>query len=205
MTNQAYEAQLAEDQREEHRPTSWNPPDNWLSLDLSRVNSSIDTGNSNYSAGLFATFAGRSIDAGRSVVPAQETLAATSLFSDALNGFEQEMKRFTAEQARDFERLKREYVFEDPAATENFLTKHRSLVEVLIDAVPHMRRCFGGEITLKIRVVFEDAGPTTVSAVALWEGTLNSATESLAQFDESWWLDNVKRARGRIVFDYELA
>lgn len=203
MTNRAYEAQPAENQTEQCRSTSFNSFDPWALDGPSCVNSP-EINSSGYSPGLFATFAGRSIDAGRNAGGIQQSVEGISSSPDALNEYEQEMARFTMEQAADLEKLKREYVFEDVAVTESFIRNHRSIVEVLLDAVPHLRRCFGSETTLKIGVVFEDAGPTTASAVALWKGPLASARESLAKFDESWWLENVKRARGRILFDYEL-
>jgi hypothetical protein len=50
----------------------------------------------------------------------------------------------------------------------------------------------------------EDGPPTAIYALALWRGERKLARLALQRFDETWWLNNLKKAGGRIVFDYEL-
>lgn len=205
MTNRAYEEQVAEGRSEEQRSTPWNCSEGWLLDEVSHPYTSRITEGSKSSSVPFPTLAGNSVDSENIIGDIQVPMSTPASLPDELTEYDREMTRFASAQEEDLKRLLKEFVMENTSSTESFLKNHRSLVEVLLDSVSHLRRSFGGDTTLRLDVGFEEAIPTTIRAAALWKGSLASAREALAQFDESWWLENVKRGRGRIVFDYELA
>jgi len=126
--------------------------------------------------------------------------------SQLLAGLELQMTQYSAEFERDMERLRRDFVLLNQPQVEHFLRDHRSLIEVLLDAVAALRRCFGQDAVLQIRMGgTEDEAPITLCCVVQWKGSADLAKTALDAFDEIWWMTNVKRASGRIVIDYELA
>ena len=99
--------------------------------------------------------------------------------------------------------LKREFIFTDTKAVENFIANNRAVVPLLLEAVPHLRENFGS-VPLTLEIIAEDGPPRSISAFVLWRGERTAARSALKHFDESWWMNNLKRAAGRVVFDYEL-
>jgi hypothetical protein len=123
-----------------------------------------------------------------------------------LNDLENQMARFSAVEIEDLKKLRQEYVLVDGSSIETFIRSHRSLLEVLLDAVVQMRSCFGRDCILHLRMGSEDGdAPNVVCGFVRWTKDLESARAALDAFDESWWINNVRRGSGRVVFDYELA
>lgn len=127
------------------------------------------------------------------------------LDSSVLTDLENQMREFSVRQAENFKRLRKEYVLIQRTETEDFLRRYRSLIEILLDAVPHLRAQFGPEVTLNLRLGLEEGIPQCIYATIPWKGDIASARAALEKFDDLWWLDNVRKASGRVVFDYELA
>src|SRR5260370_655997 len=102
--------------------------------------------------------------------------------------YEQQMTQFVMDkQEEQLNRLRKDYVFDDPDRVRSFLKSHRSLSEIFIEAVPELKRCFGKDATLQIQVLWEEGTPRTIYGVVLWKDTLRSARAALQRFDESWW------------------
>lgn len=124
----------------------------------------------------------------------------------ALTEYEIQMTRFAVEQEEDFKKLRKEYVLVEGPSVEAFLRGHRSLIEVLLDAAAQIKACFGVDNVLQLRLGGEEGdAPNLVYGVIQWSGSLDAARAALDAFDESWWVANVRKASGRVVFDFELA
>ena len=105
----------------------------------------------------------------------------------------------------DFALLRKEYVIDDANAVQLFIRNYPPIVGILLEAVPHLKSCFGPHGTLHLVVLPDTVPPRTIYGVVTWNDSFESARAALKAFDESWWLDSSTRASGRIVFDYELA
>jgi hypothetical protein len=116
---------------------------------------------------------------------------------------EQQMSTFAFEEQRSFERLRKEYIFDDPERVRAFLKTHRALFETLIEAVPFLRGAFGQDVALQLQVFWEEE-PEVIRSVVLWKGSLTAAQERLSGFDEKWWLRKSQTSSERLVFDYQL-
>jgi hypothetical protein len=107
-------------------------------------------------------------------------------------------------QQREFDEIRRAYVFVEPSSIKAFLQEHRALPELLLDAIPWLKRSFGDSATIQLQLMAEEDEPSTLYALILWTDTLESAQEALSRFDETWWLSNCRRASGNLIVDYEL-
>lgn len=135
----------------------------------------------------------------------QERPAETAkVYREALHDYEQEMAEFATAQDEDLKALRAVYVFEDLQGVESFLKYYRTVPSLLLETVPFLKRCFGGNIPLHLRVRFEEDGSRTLQALAIWNGTLQGAKNALAEFDREWWLQNCRRGSSNIILDYEL-
>jgi hypothetical protein len=123
-----------------------------------------------------------------------------SIFED----LERQMERQEAEFADTIATLKRNFIFTDVPSVEAFLKTHRMLVPILLEGMPYLKECFGEDTPLALEIVSDDGPPTAIYALALWREERVDARAALTRFDELWWLANLKRTGGRIVFDYEL-
>jgi hypothetical protein len=108
------------------------------------------------------------------------------------------------EPARVLAELRREYIFADQAAVQAYVTNNRAVAAILLEAVPHLRACFGTGISLTLDTLAEDGPTRSIYALALWNGDRQKARVALSVFDETWWKKNLKRAAGKVVVDYEL-
>jgi hypothetical protein len=139
------------------------------------------------------------------LVAGVEASSSANLLTKDLLGYERDMKQFNQEHAATLDRLRREYQLSSTSGVESFLRIHRSLAEILIDAIPHLRETFGDDTVFRIDVGSdENPIPEMLYTVALWQGSPALAKAALERFDESWWIGNSSRANGRLVFDYEL-
>jgi hypothetical protein len=108
------------------------------------------------------------------------------------------------EPARVLAELKREFIFADQAAVQAYITNNRAVAAILLEAVPHLRACFGAGVSLTLDTLAEEGSTRSIYALALWDGDRHKARVALSAFDETWWKKNLKRAAGRVVVDYEL-
>jgi hypothetical protein len=100
--------------------------------------------------------------------------------------------------------LKSRFIFSNAEAVKDFLKTHRGLAAVLLEAAPYMAKAFGEKTPLALEIMPEDGLPHTIYALAMWRGECARSRNALNNFDESWLMRNLKKAAGRIVFDYEL-
>lgn len=85
-----------------------------------------------------------------------------------------------------------------------FLGKHPFLVQVLEEAYPVIVRHFGEDATCKLRVIQDpDGGPDELHGVVLTRLASREALRRLDDLDDEWWLDQLPRARGRLVLSIE--
>ena len=122
-----------------------------------------------------------------------------------MSEYELQMKQFVAEEDESIRRINKEYLLENRPEVEMFIRNHRSTLAVLLDAVPRLKAAFGADALLHLRLGTEEGMAKVICGVVIWRGSVSTAKTALSQFDDSWWMDNIKRASGRIVFDYELA
>jgi hypothetical protein len=124
---------------------------------------------------------------------------------ETLYQYLQEGPELAAADEREMDAVRAAYVFEDSLAVESFLTGRRAIAGLLLEAAPYLRKCFGADIPLRLRVrIEEEDGARRLEALALWNGPLREAKNALAAFDREWWLQNCRRGSGSIVLDYEL-
>jgi hypothetical protein len=211
VTNRAYkERESSEDLTANGRPPEWSKR-NGLVLSVGNWRESpIST--SGVSDPLLTSFFGRCAGQ-RTASKADDLFSYDTSFSNphglkspALSNFERQMTQFSSDEEVNFEKLRKEYVLVLRSEVESFLRSHRSLIDVLLDAVPQFKSCFGPDSILQLRLGGEEAdAPNVVCGIVLWSGSLDAARAALDIFDQSWWMNNVTRTSGRVVFDYELA
>jgi len=117
---------------------------------------------------------------------------------------EQEMAIFANEHEHSLGDVQRNYVVSDGASVLNFLTQHRAIPQLALEAIPRLREFFGNSTVFSLRIVSEDADSTTLFAVVMWRGSVIDVRAALARFDEAWWLHHARQASGQLVFTYEL-
>jgi hypothetical protein len=115
-----------------------------------------------------------------------------------------EIERIRSDNESLTEKLLSVFVFEDAKTVRSFLGDHPSIPDFLIGAAPLLKKSFGDSAVLQLQIPLDDEIPTTIYAVALWDGTLESARAALKKFDDAWGTSNSHTASGRIVFDYQL-
>jgi hypothetical protein len=85
-----------------------------------------------------------------------------------------------------------------------FLFAHRAIPRLLLEAVSHLRACFGSETVFTLRAPIDESGSRTLYAVVMWPGSVQDARKSLERFDETWWIANSRQSSGYLNFTYEL-
>jgi hypothetical protein len=130
----------------------------------------------------------------------QPPISQDSIFENLENQMVQQESEFTDTLAK----LRHEFIFSNVAPVQSFLTTHRALASILIEAVDYLKDCFGQDTPLALEIVSEEGPARAIYALALWKKDRAEARAALNRFDEIWWMRNLKKAGGRIVFDYEL-
>lgn len=145
--------------------------------------------------------------------PAQRTMLHENLqlqsspntigFIKDLADLERQMNEHGKEFDAAIETLRAMYMFSDHDEIDRYLRSNRTVAPVLIEAFPYMVRAFNGSPMLLD--VTNDEGPAeTINALALWWGRREEARSALQSFDDLWWLDNIRKGGGKIVFDYQI-
>jgi hypothetical protein len=134
-------------------------------------------------------------------IPSPQSTRPMGVFQD----FEEQFTQYITEQEEQLKKLQRNYVFDTAEGVRGFLRTHRSLSELLLEAVPVLKDCFGTDTITLLQVLRDEGVPGTIYGVVVWKDSLASARAALRKFDECWWVRTSKRASGRIVFDYQLA
>jgi hypothetical protein len=94
-------------------------------------------------------------------------------------------------------------VYEPPdGEVERFLKSNAFLVELLGEAIPKIRECFGSETKVQLELVKEpDNNPSRlIYARILTTLKPKDALAIRSRFDEEWWFDAVPRAKYLLNF-----
>jgi hypothetical protein len=101
-------------------------------------------------------------------------------------------------------KVRKHYVLPSDSSVVRFLSEHQTLPPLLLEAVPHLRSCFGAQAVFSLRAPIDDSGSQALYAVAIWPGSVRSVREALEHFDETWWIQNSQTASVHLTFTYEL-
>jgi len=108
-------------------------------------------------------------------------------------------------QGEKLSQIKRIYSFRDEAETARFLRIHPALIDLLLEAPPHVERYFGPNPQVVLEVV---ADPEASDSEELFANICTSlpveeALERLDQLDEGWFLAQLEWTAGRFNFNLE--
>ena len=120
----------------------------------------------------------------------------------SLRGLENQMAEFAAEHA-SLDEVRRNFVLAD-SSVSTFLSGHRTIPQILLASVVHLRACFGAGAVFKIRTPIDESGSQTLYVVAMWPGDVREVRQALARFDDAWWIAHSSQASGYVSFTYEL-
>jgi hypothetical protein len=121
-----------------------------------------------------------------------------------LAGLERQMGDFAAEHEATLLEVRKSYVLPSDSSVVTFLTEHRTVPSLLLEAAPQLRRAFGTATIFNLRTLIEESGSRTLYAVAMWPGTIREVRKALAWFDDAWWIAHSRQASGYLTFTYEL-
>ena len=124
----------------------------------------------------------------------------TALFA----GLENQMAEFAAEHAASLAEVRRNFVLPPDLSVSTFLAGHRTIPQILLASVVHLRACFGAGAVFKIRTPIDESGSQTLYVVAMWPGDVHEVRQALARFDDAWWIAHSPQASGYVAFTYEL-
>jgi hypothetical protein len=114
------------------------------------------------------------------------------------------MQAATDQHRADISALRQSFIFQTDAAVTSFLSDHRSIPQLLLQAVPYLHRCFGADKIPSLRIDSDEAGSRILYAVVPWECSVREARVALKSFDDQWWMAHAFQALGRLTFTYEL-
>ncbi len=121
-----------------------------------------------------------------------------------LEDYEREMLVFQAETEAALNDVRRCFVLPQDSSVVTFLQDHKTIPQILLEAINHLRACFGIDTLFALKVLTEEGGPRMLYGVAMWPGAVEDARRSLANFDDTWWLSHSRQASGHLTFTYEL-
>lgn len=134
-------------------------------------------------------------------VPAPSTLRAGQ--SSFLRDIELQMKEFETDYQSALSEVRKLYVLPADASALEFLNNHRALPQLLIDAIPHLRKHFDNTV-FALRATSDEYGWENLYVDAMWQGDARDALQRLDQFEDEWWIANCRPARGTLTFTYRL-
>ncbi len=123
-----------------------------------------------------------------------------SLFED----LEMQMAEFSAQPDALLCEARRHYVLPADSSVKTFLIEHRTILPILLEAVPQLKACFGAQAVFTLRAPIDDSGSQTLYSVAIWPGNVREVREALDRFDGTWWIQHSREASGYLTFTYEL-
>ncbi len=100
--------------------------------------------------------------------------------------------------------LRRHFVLPKDSSVTIFLAEHRTIAQILLDSVGHLKSCFGEDTVFNLRASMDESGSRTLYAVAMWPGCTQLVRKALAEFDDGWWIPHSQSASGYLTFTYEL-
>lgn len=129
-----------------------------------------------------------------------EVYSQTSVLDD----LEHQMAQFAAEFEAQMAQLSKNYVMAGDHQVERFTRNHRTLSQLLLEAVPHLKHHFGADAIFHLRAPIDEGGAQTLYAVVMWPGTAKDVRTRLKAFDDEWWFGLLNQASGHLTFTYEL-
>jgi hypothetical protein len=116
---------------------------------------------------------------------------------------EEQMVRFQADHEALISELRKHYILESGPSVEEFFRNHRTLPQLLNQAVPILRLRFGDTVFI-LRVTADEYGWQTLYVVAIWPGKAHDALAAIDEFEDAWWIANSHSASGSLNFTYQL-
>jgi hypothetical protein len=127
-------------------------------------------------------------------------IEGNTIFDD----FEKQMAAYTAEHDAMIREMLLHFVMPTDSSVTKFLSEHRSIAPLLLQAVPHLESCFGADAVFNLRAPTDESGSRTLYSVAMWPGKAQDVRNALAKFDRDWWMSHAGQAAGLLTFTYEL-
>ena len=121
-----------------------------------------------------------------------------------LEGLEKQMAEFAALDEAILSEVRKNYVLPADSSVLNFLTEHRTIPQILLDAAPQLKACFGADAVFNLRAPIDESGSRILYAAAMWQGKSQDVRDALAKFDRDWWTARAGQAAGYLTFTYEL-
>lgn len=120
----------------------------------------------------------------------------------------EDLERQMAVQEEEFKAslttLRKSFIFKSGDTVSAFLKTNRTLIPVLLEATTYLAYFFGEDVPLALEIMSDDGPPSSINALALFHGDSIDARAALDLFDKAWWMVNMRKASGKIVFDYDL-
>jgi hypothetical protein len=117
---------------------------------------------------------------------------------------EKQMAAYNAEHEAMLKALLLHFVMPTDSSVTKFLTEHRGIPQLLLQAVPHLKSCFGPDAIFNLRAPTDESGSRTLYAVAMWPGKAQDVRNAVTRFDNDWWMSYAGQAAGYLTFTYEL-
>lgn len=125
------------------------------------------------------------------------------LRSDSFAECEQQIVRFEADYWKVVREIRRKYVFVNDDEVEEFLRFHRTVPELLIEALPFLRAHIG-DVLFTLRSTSDEYGWQLLYVVTVWPGQAQDVITAIDRFEDAWWIANSHRAFGSLNFTYQL-
>ena len=111
---------------------------------------------------------------------------------------------YRAQQHSVLREVRKYFIHPVDSSVWSFLAEHRTVVQVLLDSVHHLKKHFGDATRFSLVAPIDESGRQTLYAVVLWPGKIHDVRVALAGFDDEWWIANSRQAAGDLTFTYEL-
>jgi hypothetical protein len=121
-----------------------------------------------------------------------------------LDDLEKQMAEFAAENGAVLDEVRRYFVLPADPSVSAFLSGHRTISQLLLEAAARLGACFGSGTVFALRAPTDESGSQTLYVVAMWPGDIRDVRRALVAFDDSWWIEHSAQACGHLAFTYEL-
>lgn len=99
--------------------------------------------------------------------------------------------------------IQRQYVMPADPRFLNFFRSHRRIPQLLMEALPYLRKFFANSIFV-LHATSDENGWQMLYASATWPGEPSDALTALDHFDDEWWIANSYPAGMALTFTYKL-
>jgi hypothetical protein len=127
-------------------------------------------------------------------------LEGGTIFDD----LEKQMVRYAAEYRAVLQEIQGQFVMPADSSVTAFLTDHRAIPPMLLEAMPHLKIYFGADTIFSLRASMDGADSPILYAVVHWSGKICDVRIALQRFDDEWWLRRAGQVAGLLTFTYEL-